>query len=48
MPVALYGNAALEYLMPDFARDSGLLRKAGEDGLDWAEPKAPGPEGRYF
>jgi hypothetical protein len=48
MPVALHGNDALKRLMPDFARDSGLLRRRGKDGLDWADPQAPGAEGRYF
>lgn len=47
MAVALYGNTALTALMPDFARDSGLLDRAGKDGLDWADPEAPGPIGRY-
>ena len=48
LAVALYGNAALEALMPRFARDSGLLSRAGKDGLDWVDPQAAGPEGRYF
>jgi hypothetical protein len=47
LPVALYGNIALEKLMPDFAKHSGLLDRAGTDGLDWADPEAPGPMGRY-
>lgn len=42
MPVALYGRPALERLMPAFARDSGLLDHAGEDGLDWATQQSPG------
>lgn len=48
LAVALYGNVALEVLMPGFARDSGLLSRAGKDGLDWVDPKAEGPEGRYY
>jgi hypothetical protein len=48
LAVALYGNAALRLLMPVFARDSGLLDRAGTDGLDWADPQAAGPEGRYY
>ena len=48
MPVALHGNIALSVLMPTFARDSGLLNRAGTDGLDWADPQAAGPEGRYY
>jgi len=47
MAVALHGNAALIVLLPQFARDSGLLDRAGVDGLDWADPEAPGPIGRY-
>ncbi len=47
MPVALYGNSALELLMPTFARNSGLLDRAGTDGLDWADPDAPEGTGRY-
>jgi hypothetical protein len=47
MAVALHGNAALTVLLPQFARDSGLLDRAGVDGLDWADPEAPGPIGRY-
>lgn len=48
LAVALYGNLALEALMPRFARDSGLLSRAGKDGLDWVDPKAAGPERRYY
>ncbi|MGH8833525.1 MAG: hypothetical protein ACRDWG_00760 [Actinomycetes bacterium] len=47
MAVALYGNAALTVLLPRFARNSGLLDRAAVDGLDWADPEAPGPIGRY-
>jgi len=33
--------------MPAFARDSGLLDHAGEDGLDWVNREPPG-EGIYW
>jgi hypothetical protein len=48
MAVALHGDEALNLLMPEFARASGLLDRAGADGLDWADPQAPSGEGRYF
>jgi len=47
MPIALYGAQALLVLMPAFARDSGLLDHAGEDGLDWVNREPPG-EGIYW
>ncbi|MDQ1699431.1 MAG: hypothetical protein QOG34_1294 [Frankiaceae bacterium] len=43
MAVALHGDVALNALMPEFARDSGLLTREGAGGLDWADPEAPGP-----
>jgi hypothetical protein len=45
--VALHGNVALNLLMPQFAQASGLLDRAGTDGLDWTDPEAPGAIGRY-
>ena len=48
MAVALYGNAALEVLMPAFARDSGLLGRESHDEMALADPDAPGPQGRYY
>jgi hypothetical protein len=48
MPVAIYGSEALQLLVPEFARDSGLLSRASTDGLDWADPDASPGKGKYY
>jgi hypothetical protein len=46
MPVAIYGSEALRLLVPEFARDSGLLTRSSTDGLDWVDPDAS--PGKYY
>jgi len=47
MPVALYGTAALKVLMPHFAKDSGLLSRETEDGIDLWSPPGSNSVGPY-